>query len=180
MITTRNKELGIIRIDGSMTISDPCYEPGIWCALQMEVVPGWYRCYAEYADISDWGRRITSLTAVREDYADNIDALDWDIAGDAGVDSGQMGIYDTEYFKDNQPDDDYDNPDSWYRQVCDLTCDLTYNEEEKHLDASIIDERGCVSASGYGDGCYEVISYINKDGDIVGAKVVFIEVYEEE
>lgn len=170
MITARNKELGKIRIDGSMTISDPCYEPGTWCSLQMEVVPGWYRCFAEYADIPVWGRRITSLTAVREDYADNIDALDWDTAGDAGVDSGEMGIYDTEYYKENQPDDDYDNPDSWYRRVC----SLTYNEEENHLDASTIDGSGCVSASGYGDGCYEVISYINDEGFTVGARVEFI------
>lgn len=169
------KYLGKIRIDGKMTISDPCYEPGIWSALEVKVAPGWYKCFADVKDMGAWGTRICSLSAIREDYADDVESLDWTSPCSVGVDSGQMGIYDTDYFKENQPDDEWENPDSWYRRVC----ALTYDEEGKRFEADIIDGLGCVSSSGYGDGNYDVITYVTNDY-IVGAKVVFIEDYEEE
>lgn len=165
------KEIGKIRIDGNITISDPCYEPGIWCAFQERALPGWYKCFVEVQDIPVWGERIASMTAVREDFVDDYKLLPFYDVDRVGVDSGQMGIYDSDYFAENQVDNDYDNPESWYRQVCDVTLSDTQ--------AGIMDQQGFVSASGYGDGSYNVIAF-ESNGDIVAIKVEFIYTDEEE
>ena len=159
METTR-KEIGRILLDGPVIISDPCYEPDIWCAFNMHVKPGRYVCSVE----KTVDGHIASIEAVKEDYAGS---LEWVIRGYSAVDSGQMGIWDRLYYLSYQ-DNDWDG--GWYRRVCEITL--------ADAQTGTIDGRGCVSSSGYGDGCYDVSSAYDSNGCIIANKVDFI--YEDE
>ena len=157
------RQIGTISLGKKVTASDPCYESGIWCAKELEVKPGIYNCYAE-----EEGSRIASLCIIHQDHVDNIPSEKH--IGSAGVDSGQFGFFDAEYYKANQPDDNFNDPDSWYRRICDITI---------LNDKGVIDGKGVVSSSGFGDGLYNIYAgYAN--GEIVSLDVVFIEEEEAE
>lgn len=164
---TKKLELGRVKFDGCLIISDPCYEPGSFCQIEENCLPGWYSCSVEVADIPVWGKRITKITAIYEGYKFCTDRLDYELckSGRVAVDSGQMGIFDAKYYLNNQ-DNDYDNPESWYRKVCDIT--LADDQ------AGLVDTRGCVSSSGYGDGGYYAYHWLDRD-TAVGFEVIFIE-----
>ena len=164
---TKKLELGRVKFDGCVIISDPCYEPGNFYQIEAKCLPGWYSCSVEAADLPVWGKRITKITAIHEGYKFCTDRLDYDLckSGRVAVDSGQMGIFDAKYYLDHQ-DADYDNLDSWYRKVCNITLEGD--------EAGIVDASGCVSSSGYGDGCYYAYHWLDRD-TAVGFEVVFIE-----
>lgn len=84
------------------------------------------------------------------------------------VDSGQMGIFDVEYFRDDtlvSKDVKFKKPgDKWYTMCCDTTT--------TNLGASTI-PFGVVSNSGYGDGVYDCF-VMKKDNLVCGVEIVFI------
>ena len=149
---------------GTVRVSDPCYEPDIWCAKTVkDMLAGKFNCKARVKDCGDWGKRIATLTIRHEDYPKG--GFD-EYLGSVGVDSGQCGFFDPEYYEKNQPDDDFNNKESWYRRVC----ELTLNEP----DWGTIDGKGVVASSGYGDGYYSVYACRNSSGFIVGLRLKFI------
>jgi hypothetical protein len=114
------KELvGTITLKDKVRISDPCYTIDTWCAGTLEnVLEGKYKCFSQEVDTGDMGIRIASIEAIHEDYlhtGEPIEALDFHV----GVDSGQAGIYDLDYFIENRKDK-Y-GEDKWYWRVCDST-----------------------------------------------------------
>ena len=149
----------------NVIVSDPCYEVGTWCQKELSnVLPG-----AWGVEVKRTKSRITELIVRHEDYPEcEISEFE---SGHIAVDSGQCGFFDTDYYKEHQPDDDYNNPASWYRRICDITLDSKgwYNGW------GTIDDKGVVSESGYGDGLYDLYISKNTDGEIVGMRVVFIE-----
>jgi hypothetical protein len=95
-----------------------------WCAGTLEnVLPGKYQCFYQKVDTGDWGIRVASIEVRHEDYLDiePIEVQDIDV----GVDSGQAGIYDLDYFAKNREDKNGD--DAWYWKICDLTSKFTEN-----------------------------------------------------
>lgn len=108
-----------IELGKKVIISDPAYNMDTWCiGILNNVLPGTYECFYEIIEDNSWGRRIASIEVKHKDYEfydfpENIDA-------NIGVDSGQCGIYDYDYFEKNNQKED------WYRQIC----NLTYIEEE--------------------------------------------------
>ena len=155
--------IGRLTLGSKARVSDPCYDMDVWCAGTIEnVQPGTYSGFAETMDTGDWGRRIASIEVVKEGIDPN--RLIHERTGiDVGVDSGQCGIYDNDYFKDHCKDE------SWYWMVCDKT--FVNNE----FQAAITDEKAIVSSSGYGDGGYDCYIGKNAEGQIVYIKLVFIE-----
>ena len=109
---------------------------------------------------------IESLTIKHEDYLHSEPSI---FAGKIGVDSGQAGFFDKEYYAENQGGD-FDDLTTLYG----LACSLVLSKQE----GGIVHNRGVVSSSGCGDGEYEVFIGINKIGEIVSASIIFIE--EEE
>jgi hypothetical protein len=96
-ITVTNK--GIITLGTEVMVSDPCYGLGTWCqGVLTNVLPGEYECYVEYSDEGDWGTRVVRISVKHKDYLNTMfyDTLE-DIV--VGVDSGQAGIYDYNYYK---------------------------------------------------------------------------------
>lgn len=159
---------------GAITISDPCYGLNTWCQAENIEFPNG-RYYTDYvmSNDSEWGARIAEIEIYSTDLSEQDKSnISWtEINKEIGVDSGQAGIFDAEYYKKYHTDPNGENKDyvddDWYDEVCNLTLDMDNDR------AGIIDEKGFVSSSGYGDGGYT--AYIGKLNDkIVSAKVVFI------
>ena len=152
---TECRDLGTIELTDKVTISDPCYDDDTWCIAEFDKVkPGTYKCQALLVDEGDWGIRVAELTVAHEDNRKPINKL----AARVGVDSGQMGIYDNDYFSSTR------NNEEWYKNVCQITIDE---------DAGCLGDKAVVSSSGYGDGMYDVLVAKEK-GIITGIKVKFI------
>lgn len=163
-VTTR--ETGKFKLNGKAVISDPCYSLDSGNVIK-NVWPGIYHAFQRECTAGVWGRRVSRLIAVHENFlgavrydASDKDDLETFFSGvtceegeDAGVDSGQMGIYDYDYFRQNESQRDYHNPSDWYRRVCDTTTGAT---------GGVIDSRCAVSSSGCGDGCYRTLIFRDK------------------
>lgn len=113
-----------IRFGNKVRVSDPGYDIDTWCAGTLDnVLPGEYTCFTQRADTGDWGIRIASIEVRHKDYQD-VDATEiQDI--DVGVDSGQCGIYDLDYFIEARKDKN--GEDAWYWRVCANTEKYTTN-----------------------------------------------------
>lgn len=162
-----------IKLGSKVMVSDPCYGLGTWCQGVLEnVLPGNYNCNVEYSDEGDWGVRVALIEVVHEDY-DGVFCMDMENF-EVGVDSGQAGIFDYDYYAkyhdscDVRPHVD----DDWYDRVG----DITLSEES----AGSIDNLGFVSSSGFGDGGYTCWTERNKDGYIIAIRVEFITEEDEE
>ena len=95
--------LGTIELNDKVHISDPCYSVDTWCAGTLKnVLPGIYHCFYQKVDNGDWGTRIASIEVRHENYLDIEPTEVTNI--DVGVDSGQAGIYDLDYFAKNRED----------------------------------------------------------------------------
>jgi len=176
-----------IKLGSEVVVSDPCYEIPTWCQAQVEgVLPGVYNTTARKTETDGWGNRISYLTAIHEDYVNDISKLKWKrYPVEIGVDSGQAGIFDMETYRNDSiassiglGDGDISffsqepwntmNPDEesgavWYKAMCSRTLGKkswgTY-------------EQGVVTSSGLGDGSYDL--YVAKEKDkIVGFIIDF-------
>ncbi len=154
---------GTITLKEKVRVTDPCYDMEVWCAGDLEdVYPGTYECRCEHADEGAWGNRIANIEIRHEDFlfCEPNEATDFEV----GVDSGQAGFFDYDYYKNVQSSEIKEN--RFYENVC----DTTLSSEQ----AGIIDNVGFVSSSGYGDGGYTCYIGKNSDGKIVSMKIVFI------
>ena len=112
------ENVGSIKLGDKVRVSDPCYDVDTWCAGTLEnVLPGEYQCFTQRVDMKDWGVRIANTEVRHKNYLDVEPTELQDI--DVGVDSGQCGIYDLEYFIEARKDKHGD--DEWYDRVCDIT-----------------------------------------------------------
>ena len=112
------ENVGTIELGDKVRVSDPCYDMDTWCAGTLEnVLSGIYQCFYQKVDTGDWGNRVASIEVRHENYL-NIDSTELQNI-DVGVDSGQAGIYDLDYFAKNR--EDKDGEDAWYDKICDTT-----------------------------------------------------------
>lgn len=112
------ESVGEIILGKQVRISDPCYDMKTWCAGTLEnVLQGKYKCFSQKVDTRDWGIRVASIEVRHENYL-NIEPTELQQI-DVGVDSGQAGIYDLDYFIANKKDKHRE--DKWYHRVCDKT-----------------------------------------------------------
>jgi hypothetical protein len=151
-------------------IADPCYTISIGGRIKVLITPGNYNC-----EVEEYDDRVKSLSII----LDNLNILDlhWDKTDYVvGVDSGQVGIFDIKYYKD----------DNYAKTIkCINPNKIIYANNEffsKCCDRALSDDSwgtfpfGVVSSSGYGDGGYEIFVLKTKEYDLpVGYKVIFIE-----
>lgn len=114
------KEDGTITLDEKVICTDPCYDIDVWCLIILDnVLSGNYKCFHQRELNED---RIATIKAVHEDY------LDYDpsehVKGEVGVDSGQAGIFDFEYYKYQKEN----NEENFYDCACNATY-KTYREK---------------------------------------------------
>lgn len=157
------KKAGKITLGEHVIVSDPSYQWDIWCNIHLDIKPGTYDCFVEKDKKNG---RISKLLVLHEQSEGKEDLI---YESSAGVDSGQMGVFDMDYYMKNQPDDDFDNLKSWYRQICQLTLrDKGYGTKDKKC---------VVSRSGYGDGTYPVYCGRDKDGFITSIMIDYYNSY---
>lgn len=157
---------------GKVTISDPCYEPDIWCAGVVENMKnGVYNCYGHMQE-----GRVAEISMVHVDTELLHNPVWEELEADIGVDSGQCGFFDHEYYNENGGDQrDTDEwaigDDSFYGKAC----ALTIGEPSQF---GVFEEYAFVSSAGYGDGSYQAYTHETLEDDseqIDAIKVVFIE-----
>ena len=118
--------INTIELSDKVRVSDPCYDMDTWCAGTLEnVLPGTYHCFTQRVDQGDWGVRIGNTEVRHQDYLNIEPTEKMDI--DVGVDSGQCGIYDLEYFIKAR--EDKHGEDKWYERVCDNTYQYLSNPQ---------------------------------------------------
>lgn len=149
---------------GKMIVTDPCYEPGTWCAHEITVKNGDWETEIIMSDEGDWGSRVAEIRANHKDHKVSLDEYR-KIDATIGVDSGQAGFFDAaDYNKAHK-----EGFEAWYLAICDDTMTKTQ---------TAVRSFGVASSSGYGDGSYSL--YVVKKGDIVVAtRVVFIDEEED-
>jgi hypothetical protein len=169
-------------ISGELVVSDPCYknddpkrdmELGLLANLS-NVRKGTWNAVIEQSNEHDWGMRVASLVAFHSDFPGGFQvgysAISEEKIFECGVDSGQLGIFDREHYRDDAigvpgeicPDE------PWYSMCCTTTLG-------KPNQAGVI-PFGVVSSSGFGDGCYKChVIYNDGDGEVVQVKIDFIE-----
>jgi hypothetical protein len=142
---------------GRIGIWDPCYGHGD----EVKAANGTWFAEVEMSNEGSWGNRVAKLSAWKDGCYGKTPFKRIAIAG---VDSGQMGIYDL------RPDIDTD--EGGYDEICDITLDKGQ--------AGIYRELGAVSSTGYGDGAYPVRVYENGAGEVEHIEVVFISDEDDE
>lgn len=173
-------------LGSEVVVSDPCYVLPTWCqAVITGVLPGKYIPEVGKTDGADgWGVRISRLSAIHEDFFNKVGLIEWEESpADIGVDSGQCGIFDKKYYRDDKHSESYglpmiwggtngsDDGDLWYERMCSLTLGKSDGGVSEDDCGSTPD--GVVSSSGYGDGSYTLM--IGKiEDDIVAFEIIYI------
>ena len=154
-----------IELGGKVMVSDPCYGMNVWChGIVENVLPGTYNCSVVYSNEGAWGVRVAEIEVLHQDAKRYTMSHSGFVVG---VDSGQAGIFDYEYYEHYHQrgvDDD------WYDRVCAITLSAE--------SAGTIDDSGFVSMSGFGDGGYDCYLYKDLNYNVVGFRIVYI--YEDE
>ena len=156
------KKIGIATFGKAVFISDPSYSPDTWRTGETDkMIPGEYVCYAQFSDEKEWGIRVSAIKAVRKGY-ESRKAATAEYMDNIGVDTGQCGFYDRDYFLNvNRDRWGFDIWKEWYSKVR----SAAYHKDGG-FDAGIIDDRCFVSASGSGNGSYSCRLKKDEDGNV--------------
>ena len=110
---------GTITLGEVVKVSDPRYGDDTWCSGKLtDVLPGEYECSHALMDEGDWGIRVSGIRVVHKDYLGTIPDIKMSEI-DVGVDSGQCGIFDYDYYMQYHTAEDDD--EEWYERICGLT-----------------------------------------------------------
>jgi hypothetical protein len=151
---------------GQLLLTDPCYELGTWCTIQVPAMNGTWITDTFY----NREGRVSAISAAW--VAEKAKPMPpWEhIDGEVGVDSGQAGIFDLDAYPDREDTGEPDDESSFYGQCCKITASA------KRAGNIYIDNvsRGYVARSGYGDGGYDAFAIFNEDRIAEAVKIVFI------
>jgi hypothetical protein len=162
-------------ISGEIVVSDPCYELGIGTctdSISNAIIGNWEACIT-IRDFGYLGNRVTHLCANAVGFPSK---NGWRLRSrDIGVDTGQAGLFDRQYFRDpvvTQKEkwfqaDRIDADDVWYSLCCDRTL-TSYGA---------VIPFGVVSRSAFGDGFYRC--HVCESGGRVSAIAIeFVDDFE--
>ena len=159
---------------GVLRVSDPCYERDTWCAGTIEpAIEGYWTAQAVIFNEGSWGNRVGYLIVQHKDYNFDLTDSGWSLENiDVGVDSGQAGVFDDRYYRDDdvvkhitrKHSESICEDDPWY-SIC---CDRTLCDEQ----AGVI-PHGAVSSSGYGDGSYRCLTQKDENDNIIAVMIDF-------
>lgn len=174
------KNIGMFKIvSGNVTISDPCYS---LCSINTgnlrRVKKGNWQAFVTH----NKNGYVSKLITLHESIENNIKEIIKKIGitniwreqyFDVGVDSGQAGIYDTVYYKDDSSVKGL----KWFskiiaKEVFDgLWYSYNYDRTLSKEGAGVI-PYGAVSGYGYGDGTYTCYTF-KKNKEIIGIIINF-------
>lgn len=158
-----------IQLGKRVRVSDPCYGTNVWCSGVVDnVKEGTYNVDAKISDEGVWGERVKFLTAIHSDYSGP--SVIVKASFEVGVDSGQAGIYDEDYYNQYHSSHSKDDcNEDWYDDICQLTNPFGTK-----------DGKCVVSSSGFGDGCYDCYLLKDQNNEVVGFQIIFIEEEDDE
>ena len=145
-------------------VSDPCYDYACSGAVTLNnTLSGKYSATLIKHNLDIWENRVSQLTVQHEAYEDIVPDI---YSGyEITVDSGQAGFFDDYYYQQNQGGDFGD-----ITTLFGLACSLTLSKNR----GGILLDKGVVSETGFGDGCYPLFIGKNDDDKIVAASIIFI------
>ncbi len=161
---TEIKNIGVLKLNKNIIISDPCCSLDIWCVLKQKIKPGEYEARLEIADCGNWGKRVSALIITHKDHPFTLSVEE---IGEAWVDSGQCGFWDMAKYVRAKKNRELD----FYDEVCDIT--LKRN-------GGVYENWGVVSETGYGDGSYSVFAGRNDENEIVSLEIRYINEEDED
>ena len=144
-------------VSGKVCLSDPCYKAGTWCGkYDVPAMNGeWLVSYEEIAGV------VYKFEAFHKDLNKILYTNKW--INDLGVDSGQFGIFDSSIYSGGG---DFDEP-GFYKDCCDATLSKD--------SCGVIQNKGFVTSSGFGDGNYSAFAAYNEKGELVSILVDFVD-----
>jgi len=154
---------------GHLVFSDPCYTPP---SITVQCLNGRYTAWVEKSKED----RIKELSFCSVNYSvEEFLSMPVEVVVDLYVDSGQVGVFDKKFYHNDAVITEADKgsdegvcKDEPFYNAC-----TTHTLSDRSFGCLT---KGAVSSSGYGDGCYEGLLYLDKKIDkIVGGRVVFIE-----
>lgn len=152
--------LGTFITKGTLVVTDPCYtDSGQW--LKLQVSGAVWKTSAIVVDSGFFGIRVAELFAW--EGTEEPTSFGRRVGG-VGVDSGQVGIFDSQLkigFGDS------DEAETFYGTCCDITLN-------RHEQSGTVFGRGVVSSSGFGDGFYPVYARVKK-GRVSAIRVCYIQ-----
>jgi hypothetical protein len=164
---------------GYIHITDPCYEHDLLNKGYREDIDGWIGRFDIPAEVGDWMGRVTAKTITRDGIYDtrNLELVAFHMVRGPnalfhdrstrheffnGVDSGQMGIFDSSIF----PRTETRNYESGFYHEC---CRQTLSEDS----FGIVRDQGIVTSSGWGDGNYRAILTFGPTNRVIGVRIFF-------
>lgn len=177
-----NSLVTVLKVDGPLVVSDPCYLSGELrydgrnSALRFEkVAAGDWACEVLITEETQgWGPRVERLSAK---HPSCLGKTHWSSpAGTVPVDSGQMSILPESEIANFKDDNDVAwDEESIQAKTGDFSyqgaCQATLSEAQGGV---IGDGRMLVSSTGYGDGQYDVNVWKDSDGVVYGIEIDFI------
>lgn len=170
MINWELKSIEIGRVNftsGDVLVADPCYEGET--GIRLKIKPSEYNISVIKSDGLNGAILATAKgTSISESSWEKYEE------DDIPVDSGQAGIFDWDTFNTDKVVDSLENlpfeePNA-ISKFYPFVSGLTLNTDE----GAGCYSKGCISSTGYGDGCYDL--YLAKEDDIIiGIMIVFIE-----
>lgn len=147
--------VGEIELNGTVDITDPCYDKDVWCRMTADCDAGLYKGYIELVDDDNgWGTRVSSISIFKGNKIWNIEEMK--LIGTIGVDAGLAGFF------NNKKDFNDKEWEEFCSKISDGEAWCLYD--------------GIFSSSGYGDGVYNV--YANEE--LSAFTIVFIDPKDDE
>ena len=140
--------------NGSVDVTDPCYDADIWCRVKVDVKPGIYTGYV-YTDTEDGRNGIIGIKMVHGTTPTDDNMTDF---GFIGVDSGLAGFF------PNKPD----YSDAEWQEICNKMAEIDEKYPKRYY--YTFDDGFC-SSSGYGDGNYPVRVHKNSRKEITAIEI---------
>lgn len=170
--------IGQINLSKDVVISDPCYQSGKWCAIELNnVKPGIYDCFIDMETFVEMDGQIDKVKLTEYGHVKDLviihtDFFEMQVSSETKeenkilVDSGTCGVFDKTYYDKYHLTKD-DRFDEWYYKFVSgiVKCgQINFNN---------IENLGIWSESGYGDGMYDVYTTKNKQQEVVTIRISF-------
>ena len=146
------EKFATFKVKDSLIVVDPCYkQEDCFDEIKFKAREGtWTACIESGISIVVYH----SALAFRSGNYEEI--------GGSGVDSGQLGIWDFDFWLANNDCNDYNEVGKWYRNIC----DLTLQEGGGKYGEGVVCDTG-------GDGCFPVEVIFDGD-EVIAVRVTFM------
>jgi len=178
-MATWTEELGVFNVKGDKIIAtDPCYNKNNDGNYVIDnCMPGVWRAVAVLTDDTEgWGCRVSYLMISRENF-ESFKIKEETVRDVIGVDSGQAGFFDYNFYPAGKREGGgFNDPVSDFDLFYDQCCTATLGKRQ----ADTVNKIGAVSASGYGDGVYDLTLWKDGVGKVLAARIDFLNKEEKD